>query len=131
MVVWWYCSTHSEVLSVIIIIFYDNYSLPEIEIGFNFSKSGHIAVNETATYKCSVTHSGMAVSWYINDLPSTHMTIKQLGIITIGAATKLSEIMIPGSQKLNGTNVTCLASGYVNGTYTSQKEVDMLYMQGT
>ncbi len=101
-----------------------------LEIGFNFHKSPDIGVNETAVYKCSVTHSGFGVFWYINDIPSISSKIKKLGIATEGSSTLQSNISIPGDPVLNGTVVQCQASGYLDGSYITLSEEDILLIQG-
>ena len=72
-------------------------------------------INQPAVYQCSVDTDSISIQWYVNGTSSTSSFITNQGIVTEGAATQNSTLAIPGDPTLNGTTVTCRASGVVNG----------------
>ena len=102
-----------------------------IEVNIIFTPSPNIGVDQLAHYQCSVDHSGVSITWNVNNTLSTNIAIVQLGIITIGAATASSNLIIPGNPQYNNTVVKCIAAGFLNNAdYISISE-SKLIIQGT
>ena len=81
-------------------------------------------------YKCSVDTDGVTIQWTVNGKSSTSSFITNQGIVTEGAATKNSKLIIPGVPTLNGTKVLCIGSGVVNGEHYINSSSAVLYIQG-
>ena len=81
-------------------------------------------------YKCSVDSYGITIQWIVNGNSSTDSSITDLGIMTYGAGTQNSSLIIPGNPELNNTNVTCIASGLVDTTVYFNKGNATLFIQG-
>ena len=94
-----------------------------------FIPSPNIEANQLAHYQCSVDHPGVAVTWFVNKTSSTAKNIIQLGIVTNGAGSHNSSLIIPGYPQYNNTVVRCVESGFVNGGYFKPHEA-FLKIQG-
>ena len=92
-----------------------------IAVQFIFIPSPNIGVYQLAYYQCSVDHTGVSITWYVNGTGSTNKEIIQLDIITSGAASSASNLTIPGYPQYNNTIVRCDAYGSVIG-YTNFSE---------
>ena len=62
--------------------------------------------------------------------PIFQSNIISLGITVDGIGTQNSTLMIPGDPGLNGTEITCTASGYFNDELYVNKSTSILYIQG-
>ena len=102
-----------------------------IGVQFTFIPSQAITIQQTAVYKCSVDNNGVSIQWNVNGATSTDSSITNLGIITYGAATQNSSLILPGNPELNNTIVRCIASGYVSnvGDYINSSSAT-LFIQG-
>ena len=85
-----------------------------IAVQFIFTPSPNIGVYQLAHYQCSVDHTGVGITWYVNGTGSTNKEIIQLDIITSGAAFTASNLTIHGYPQYNNTVVICIASGLLN-----------------
>ena len=81
-------------------------------------------------YQCSVDTEGVTIQWTVNGSSSFSSFITNKGIVTEGVATQNSKLTIPGDPTLNGTNVTCIGSGVVNGKGYLNTISAVLYIQG-
>ena len=73
----------------------------------------------------------MGITWYINGTGSTNNAIIKLGIVTNGAGSSKSSLIIPGYPQYNNTVVRCIASGLVDGNlYSNNSELATLKIQG-
>ena len=72
----------------------------------------------------------MTVTWTVNNSLSTNIAIIQLGIVTVGAATASSNLIIPGYPQYNNTVVKCVAAGYVNNKIYFNTIQSILIIQG-
>ena len=91
-------------------------TLFSLAIQFIFTPSPNIEVYQLAHYQCSVDHTGVNIDWLVNGTGSTDNKIIQLGIITSGAGSSNSSLIIPGYRQYNNTVVTCIASGLLDVT---------------
>ena len=82
-------------------------------------------------YKCSVIGDGVTIQWTVNGYSSTSSIITNQNIVTEGVGTMNSKLTIPGDPTLNGTTVTCIGSGVVNGKHYINSSSAILYIQGT
>ena len=87
-------------------------------------------LNQPAVFQCSVDTEGVSILWTVNDSSSTSSFITNQGIVTEGVATQNSKLTIPGDPTLNGTTVTCIGSGVVNGKGYFNTSSAVLYIQG-
>ena len=77
----------------------------------NFTPSPNIPKGGTAVYNCSSNHSLVLINWILNKTVSASILVS-LGVITHGAATPVSSLIIPGLvDPFNNTEVLCYASG--------------------
>ena len=95
-----------------------------------FTPSPNIGVYQLAHYQCSVDHTGVSVTWFVNGTGSANIPIVQLGIVTIGPGTASSSLTIPGYPQYNNTVVKCVAAGYVNNKMYSNTLQSILMIQG-
>ena len=72
----------------------------------------------------------MSITWFVNGTSSANIDIIQLGIITIGAGSSNSSLIIPGYPQHNNTVVTCNAFGFVDGSLYTNFDNATLRMQG-
>ena len=75
-------------------------------------------------------HTGVTVTWNINGTGSTNNNIIQLGIVTTGAGSPNSSLIIPGYPQYNNTVVTCNAFGSVDGSSYFNFSESTLRIQG-
>ena len=87
-----------------------NFIIYYVAIQFTFTPSPNIGVYQLAHYQCSVDHTGVTVTWLVNETSSTYENIVQLGIVTNGAGSSSSSLIIPGYPQYNNTVVRCVAS---------------------
>ena len=95
-----------------------------------FTPSPNIEVNQLAHYHCSVDYTGVTVTWIVNGTRSTDNNITQLGIVTNGAGSHNSSLIIPGYPQYNNTVVRCVKSGLVNGNNYIKSHKAFLKIQG-
>ena len=100
-----------------------------IAVQFIFTPSPNIGVYQLAHYQCSVDHTGVTITWYVNGAPYGHNEIIKLGIVTSGASQQ-SHLTIFGYPQYNNTEVICLASGFVDGNFYSNFDNATLRIQG-
>ena len=81
-------------------------------------------------FQCSVDTEGVTIQWTVNDSSSTSSFITNQSIVTEGAGTQNSKLTIPEDPTLNGTNVTCIGTGLVNGKLYINSSSAVLYIQG-
>ena len=72
----------------------------------------------------------MTVTWLVNGTGSTNNDIINLGIVTIGAGSPSSSLIIPGYPQYNNTVVRCIASGFVDSNNYFNFNESVLRMQG-
>ena len=73
----------------------------------------------------------MGIAWFVNGTASNDRSIKQLGIITIGAGSSNSSVTIPGYLQYNNTVVRCHGFGaIVNGSNYDNFNESTLRIQG-
>ena len=101
-----------------------------VGVQFIFTPSPNIGVYELAHYLCSVDHTGVGITWNVNETVSGHDNIIQLGIVTKGAGSSNSSLTIPGYPQYNNTVVRCNAFGLVNGNSYSNFSKVTLRIQG-
>ena len=89
-----------------------------------------ITIQQTAVYKCSVDNNGVSIQLNVNGTTSTDSSITNLGIITYGAATQNSSLIIQGNPELNNTIVICIASGHVDMMDYINYSEPTLFIQG-
>ena len=94
-----------------------------------FTPSPNIGVYQLAHYQCSVDHTGVSITWFVNGTGSKNIPIVQLGIVTNGAAIA-SNLTIPGNPQYNNTVVKCVAAGYVNNKDYFNTIQSILKIQG-
>ena len=82
-------------------------------------------------YQCSVDTEGVSITWTVNGSSSTSSFITNQNIVTEGVGTRNSKLTIPGDPTLNGTTVTCIGAGLVNGKGYFNTSSAVLYIQGT
>ena len=98
-------------------------------VQFSFTPQNTV-INQPAVYQCSVDTDGVSISWTVNGYSSTSSFIINQCIVTEGAGTQNSKLIIPGDPTLNGTNMTCIGSGVVNGKGYINTSSAVLYIQG-
>ena len=101
-----------------------------IAVQFIYTPSPNIEVYQLAHYQCSVDHTGVTVTWNVNGTGSTNSDIIQLGIVTNGAGSPNSSLIIPGYPQYNNTIVRCNAFGSVNGNNYVNFSQSTLRIQG-
>ena len=84
-----------------------------IAVQFIFTPSPNIGVYQLAHYQCSVDHTGVTVTWLVNETASNDDNIIKLGIATRGAGSSNSSLTIPGYPQYNNTVVRCNAFRYL------------------
>ena len=99
-------------------------------VAFNFISSPNITVNQTGVFHCYVDTEGVSIQWQVNGTLSTSEKVTSLGVVTTGAATSNSSLLIPGVVENDQTIVTCIASGLVNGKQYFNSSSTTLYIQG-
>ena len=99
-------------------------------IQLKFTPSPNIGVYQLAHYQCSVDHTGVTVTWFVNGTGSANNDIIQLGIVTNGEGSQQSNLTIPGYPQYNNTVVTCNAFGTVNGSSYFNFNESTLRIQG-
>ena len=102
-----------------------------IEVNIIFTPSPNIGVYQLAHYYCSVDHTGVSITWNVNNTLSTNTAIVQLGIVTVGAATGSSNLTIPGYPQYNNTVVKCITAGFLNNADYINISESKLIIQGT
>ena len=92
----------------------------------------NIEVYQLAYYHCSVDHTGVGITWLVNGMVSTNNDTIQLGIVTYGAGSSSSSLIIPGDPQYNNTVVTCNAFGFgiINGSNYINTSTATLRIQG-
>ena len=76
-------------------------------------------------------HTGVGITWNVNGTASTNSDIIQLGIVTNGAGSPNSSLIIPGNPQYNNTVLRCVASGLVDGSfYSNHGQLVTLRIQG-
>ena len=73
----------------------------------------------------------MGITWLVNGTGSGHNDIVELGIITNGAGSPNSSLIIPGYPQYNNTVVRCNAFGSVNGNSYFKFDETTLRIQGS
>ena len=101
-----------------------------LAVQFIFTPSPIIGVYHLAHYQCSVDHPDVAIVWFVNGTASTNNDTIQLGIVTIGAGSSSSSLIIPGYPQYNNTVVTCFAAGFVDGSLYNNFDNAILRIQG-
>ena len=96
----------------------------------SFTPSHNTILNQPAVYQCSVDTDGVTIQWIVNGYNSTSSFITNKKMITEGVGTQNSKLTIPGDPTLNGTTVTCRASGVVNGKGYFNNRSAVLLIQG-
>ena len=96
----------------------------------SFTPSHNTILNQPAVYQCSVDTDGVIIQWTVNGYNSTSSFITNHRTVSKGVGTQNSELTIPGDPTLNGTTVTCIASGVVNGKQYFNSNSARLYIQG-
>ena len=99
-------------------------------VHFIFTPSPNIEVFQPAHYQCSVDDTGVTVIWFVNGTGSTNNEIIQLGIVTNGAGSPNSSLIIPGYPQYNNTVVKCNAFGSVDGNNYFNFSESTLRIQG-
>ena len=100
-----------------------------IAVEFIFIPSPNIGVNQLAHYRCSVDHTGVGITWFVNETTSDYLEVTQLGVVTSGESQE-SNLTIPGYPQYNNTIVRCLASGFVDGILYNNFDSVTLRIQG-
>ena len=95
-----------------------------------FTPFPNIGVYQVAHYQCSMDHTGVIVTWFVNGTGSANNDIIQLGIVTNGEGSQQSNLTIPGYPQYNNTVVTCNAFGTVNGSSYFNFNESTLKIQG-
>ena len=72
----------------------------------------------------------MGITWNVNGTVSNDDVITQLNITTRGAGSSNSSLIIPGYPQYNNTVVTCIASGFVDGSLYNNFDNSTLRIQG-
>ena len=72
----------------------------------------------------------MIVTWLVNGTVSTNNDTIQLGIVTNGAGSSNSTLIIPGYSQYNNTVVTCFVAGFVDGSLYTKFDDAILRIQG-
>ena len=72
----------------------------------------------------------MSIVWFVNETGSGDNDIIQLGIVTNGAGSPNSSLVIPGYPQYNNTVVRCNAFGTVEGNTYVNVSVVTLKIQG-
>ena len=72
----------------------------------------------------------MGITWLVNGTGSGQNDIVELGIITNGAGSSNSSLIIPGYPRYNNTVVRCIASGFVDGNRYNNFSESTLRIQG-
>ena len=72
----------------------------------------------------------MATTWNVNGTASNNNDVIQLSIVTIGAGSSNSSLIIPGYPQYNNTIVTCFAAGLVDGSPYNNFDNSTLIIQG-
>ena len=101
-----------------------------IAVQFIFTPSPNIGVYQLAHYQCSVDHTGVGITWLVNETGSGHSDILELSIITNGAGSPNSSLTIPGYPQYNNTVVRCNAFGTVEGSSYFNFDESTLRIQG-
>ena len=81
-------------------------------------------------FHCYVDTEGVSIQWQVNGTLSTSEKVTSLGVVTTGVGTSNSSLSIPGVATIDGTIVTCIASGLVNGELYINSSSATLYIQG-
>ena len=71
----------------------------------------------------------MSITWYVNGAPYSHNEIIKPGIVTSGGSQQ-SHLTIFGYPQYNNTVVTCLAAGFVDGSFYINFDSSTLRIQG-
>jgi hypothetical protein len=89
------------------------------QVDIIFSSSHNITTVGRATFECSSNHSAVTIQWFIGDSGTpTHNdnNLTLAGVITTGAATTTSSLIIPGHlTQFNDTLIHCRAAGDIGG----------------
>ena len=103
-----------------------------VAVQFIFTPSPNIGVYQLAHYQCSVDHTGVGITWFVNETGSTNNATIQLGIITNGAGSSSSSLTIPGYPQYNNTVVRCNGFGFgvINGSNYINTRTATLRIQG-
>ena len=72
----------------------------------------------------------MSITWLVNKTSSANNDIIQIGIVTNGAGSSNSSIIIPGYPQCNNTVVRCNAFGSVDGNNYFNFSESILRIQG-
>ena len=75
-------------------------------------------------------HTGVSITWLVNETISNSNNIIQLDIVTNGAGSPNSSLTIPGYPHYNNTVVTCNAFGFVNDSLYNNFDNATLRIQG-
>ena len=97
---------------------------------FSSLHSPNTILNQNAVYRCTVDDDRVLIQWQLNGTSSTSSTNTNLGVVTEGAGTQNSTLIVPGKDILNGTLVKCLASGFVNDVWYFNNSTSQLFIQG-
>ena len=99
-------------------------------VQFIFTPSPNIELYQLAHYQCSVDHTGVTITWNINETGYGHNdNIIQLGIVTSGVPQQ-SNLTIHGYPYYNNTKVKCIAAGSVNSSDYIKSSKSTLRIQG-
>ena len=89
------------------------------QVDVTFIPSPPITTVDTAIYNCSSNVSAVTIQWFIGDSGTpTHNdnNLISAGVITTGAATTTSSLIIPGRlTQFNDTLIHCRAAGDIGG----------------
>jgi hypothetical protein len=91
------------------------------QVDVTFIPSPPITTVDTAIYNCSSNDSAVTIRWFIGESqnqPPTHNdnNLTLAGVITTGAATTTSSLIIPGHlTQFNDTLIHCRAAGDIGG----------------
>ena len=102
-----------------------------VQVTFTPSHNSILNQLQPAVYHCSVDTDGVTIQWTVNGSSSTSSFITNQSIVTEGVGTQNSKLTIPGDPTLNGTTVTCIGAGVVNGKQYFNSSSAVLYIQGT
>ena len=72
----------------------------------------------------------MSITWLVNGTGSGHNDIIKLGIVTNGAGSPKSSLLIPGHPQYNNTAVRCNAFGFVGSNKYFNFNESTLKIQG-
>ena len=108
------------------------------QVDITFIPSPPVTTVDMAIYHCSSNDSAFTIQWFIGDsvTPTRHDNdLISAGVITTGAATTTSSLIIPGRlTQFNDTLISCLASesigGVITGTIVSEVRSAPLLIQG-